>query len=276
MVACYTAGMEITPLELPEALREIPEAPKQLFVRGVLPAAQPVAIVGSRRATPYGRHVASRLGARLAGVGIPVVSGLAFGIDVAAHLGVLDAGGRSIAVLPGGLDERSISPQSHVRIAERITQHGALISEYPAGTESRKEHYLARNRLISGLSRCVIVVEAELPSGSLVTAKHALTQGIDVWAVPGPIDRATSRGTNGLIDEGARPLVDINLFLESLGAVGVTKIAHPLLEALESGPKYLDELLSQLPLTPQEVRGELTKLELVGAVWSDGGRYTAA
>ena len=234
-----------------------------------------MAIVGSRRATHYGRRVAASLAARLATAGVPVISGLAFGIDITAHRAALDAGGRSIAVLPGGLDEAHVSPRSHLAEARRIAERGTLLSEYPPGTEARKEHFLARNRLISGLARAVVVIEAELPSGSLITARYGMEQGKDVWAVPGPIDSPTSRGTNDLISQGAYPLTDVEEFIASLGLAPAASPseASPLLKLLGAQPSHSDELAALADLPPAKLDGELTRLELLGLIRHLGGRY---
>jgi DNA processing protein len=259
---------------LPEPLRDISDVPRELFLAGSLPEEAPVAIVGSRKATGYGRRIAQTVAARLATAGVPIVSGLAFGIDAETHRAVLEAGGQTIAVLPGGLDRPSLSPRSNLALADRILEsRGALLSEYPQGTMARKEHFLARNRLISGLSRAVVVIEAALPSGSLITAKHATDQGRDVWAVPGPIDSPTSAGTNWLISDGAQPLVAIDHFLESIGIVTKTKRPEGLAKHLTDQPRHFDELAARSGRQSSELESELTKLELLGLARHLGGRY---
>ncbi|MEX2043390.1 MAG: DNA-processing protein DprA [Patescibacteria group bacterium] len=259
---------------IPERLRNIPDPPRRLWVRGGLPPAAGVAIVGSRRATAYGRRVATLLAGRLGAAGVPVVSGLAFGIDVTAHAAALDAGGRSIAVLPTGLDDDDVSPRSHRSLARRIASQGALVSEYPAGTESRKHHYEARNRLIAGLARTVVVVEAARPSGTLITARHADDQSKDIWAVPGRIEDEQSLGTNWLLSErDARPFVSVDDFLESYGIASRSRRLSGIAAHLTRSASHFDDLVTRSGRPAAEVEAELTKLELAGAVRHVGDRY---
>lgn len=273
MVACYNEVVETIRTitrELPPRVRAA--GVKSLFLRGTLPAATPVAIVGSRRPTPYGRQVVGELAAKLGAAGVPIVSGLAFGVDCLAHEAALEAGGACLAVLPGGLDDASISPQSNRRIAERIIAGGGgVISEYPVGTEAYKSNYAARNRIITAFAEQVVVIEAGIPSGTLITARHAADQSRDLWAVPGPITSPISAGTNRLITEGARPLTDINGFLEEIG-VGkrAAHSKHPLLELLLTGERATDELADETGRPPAEVERELTTLELRGLVRRTG------
>ena len=189
--------------DYPVGLCDLADAPAALHVLGgPLPALErAVAIVGARAATPYGLGMARRLAADLARLGIVVVSGLARGIDAAAHEGALEAGGRTVAVLPGGLDV--IAPAHHAQLARRIRGSGALASEHPAGTRVFRGSFLERNRLIAALSAATVVVEAAERSGALSTATVARRLGRIVLAVPGDIDRATSRGCNALIRSGA-------------------------------------------------------------------------
>lgn len=261
--------------QIPELLRSIPSTPKALFIAGTLPVIVPVAVVGSRKATSYGRRVASVVSARLAAAGVPIISGLAFGIDAAAHQAALDAGGQSVAVLPCGLAHKDISPRTNLPLAERIIRNGALLSEYPAGTTARKENFLARNRLISGFSRAVVVVEAALPSGSLITAKHAMEQGRDVWAVPGMIDAPQSRGTNDLIAQGAQPLVDIDHFIKSLGVSEdvPSRTGDELLRQFDASPKHLSAIAEASGMDPAALEAAVTKLELLGLIRDVGGRH---
>lgn len=259
---------------LPASLQSIPDAPTRLFASGTLPPGEPVAIVGSRRATEYGRRVAKAIAAKLASRQVPIVSGLAFGIDAASHQAALAVGGRCIAVLPSGLARQVISPQTHLALADQIRQTGMLLSEYSSQTSARKEHYVARNRLISGLARCVVVVEAALPSGSLLTARHALEQGKDVWAVPGLIDNPVAKGTNQLIADGAFPLVNIEEFMESLGLAGSpARPEHPLLAQLGDTPIHIDALEVTEGKSAADLGEVLTKLELLGLIKDVGGRY---
>ena len=188
----------------PQELREIPHPPFALYIRGILPDPKTarLAIVGTRRATPDGKTTARRFSAALARAGAAVVSGLAFGIDAAAHEGCLDADGTTIAVLPGGLNE--IYPRNNARIAERILgAGGAIVSEYPPGEPAYPARFLERNRIVSGLSRGVLVIEAPERSGSLATARFAIEQNRDVFVVPGPVTHPHFRGSHGLIRDGA-------------------------------------------------------------------------
>ena len=255
--------------EHPTGLKEINDQPDRLFIRGAVPKERPVAIVGTRKPTTYGRRIASLLAARLAAAGVPIVSGLAFGIDTCAHIAALDAGGVTMAVLPGGIDRDSISPRTNLALADRmVEQGGALLSEWPNGTEPRKYYYGPRNRLISGVARAVVVVEAGLPSGSLVTAQHAADQGRELWAVPGLIDSPTSAGTNKLIADGAQVLHSIDEFLETLGiSQAQQRFDFP------DTPVHFDELAEQSDKSHSELETELTRLELQGMIKRLDGRY---
>jgi len=206
--AARTAGAEIVPLgseAYPPMLAETYDPPVVLFGRGpwreALAGAPVVAIVGSRRASTYGRNVAERIAADLARRGVTVVSGLARGIDAAAHRGAVDAGGRSIAVMGTGID--AIYPRENDRLAERLLERGGLLTEFPASTPPSGQNFPFRNRVISGLAHGVLVVEAADRSGSLITARTAMEQGRDVYAVPGNVTSATSAGPNLLIRDGA-------------------------------------------------------------------------
>ncbi len=264
-------------IDTPARLRGPQDEPKELYLRGTLPRRLPVAIVGSRQPTAYGRRAATAIAARLAVAGIPIISGLAFGIDSEAHRAALDSGGRTIAVLPSGLDDRTISPQTNLPLARRILEAGgALLSEYSTGTTARKEFYYARNRLISGLSRAVVVVEAKLPSGSLLTAGHAATQGRDVWALPGPIESPVSQGTNLLIADGAHPIVSVSEFLEALGLERQAESGPGLAGELSDQPVHVDTLAERLEQPTAEIEAELTKLEIRGLAHHVGGRFYVA
>jgi len=187
----------------PPQLREDPDAPPMLYVRGALTTedALAVAVVGSRDATSYGIGVAEEIAAELASRGVAVVSGLARGIDAAAHRGALRAGGRTIAVLGSGVDV--IYPPGHERLAAEVIERGALVSQFPMGTPPRRFHFPVRNRLIAGLALGVVVVEAGVQSGALITARLAAELGREVMAVPGRVTSAVSRGVHGLLKDGA-------------------------------------------------------------------------
>ncbi len=203
---------------IPTALRNIPRSPKDLFVRGAL-GEEPetaIAIVGTRRATAEGMEAARRFGRELAERGIVIVSGLAEGIDAAAHEGCLEGGGRTIAVLAGGLE--TIYPARHENLASRILEGGgALVSEYPAGTSPQAYRFLDRNRIVSGLSLAVLIVEAPERSGALNTASHAAEQGREVFVLPGPARHPNYVGSHALIRDGARLVTSTEDLLEDLG-----------------------------------------------------------
>lgn len=201
----------------PRLLREIHDPPPLLYVRGALKASDGLAIamVGARRASVYGRQQAERLAAALAGMGFTIVSGLARGIDAAAHRGALSAGGRTIAVLAGGLAQ--VYPPEHKELAEQVAACGAVMSEVPMRQEPLPTLFPRRNRIISGISLGVVVVEAGLRSGALITARHAGEQGREVFALPGRIDSLVSQGTHKLIRDGAHLVSCVQDIVEELG-----------------------------------------------------------
>src|SRR5437870_3868958 len=203
----------------PKSLEEIPDPPHLLYVRGVLQEgdSKAVALVGSRACTSYGRKVAERLAGELARAGFTVVSGLARGIDGMAHRGALKAGGRTLAVLAGGLSR--IYPPEHTDLANEVAAAGALLTESSMSMEPMAVMFPARNRLISGLSRGVVVIEAAEKSGALITASHAAEQGRPVFAVPGPVDSTASGGTNELLRKGAVLTRGVEDILEELDGV---------------------------------------------------------
>jgi DNA processing protein len=211
--------------EYPAALATIGVPPRLLYVRGALEPrdSESVAIVGSRQCTPYGRRMAERLAADLVRAGFTIISGLARGIDGAAHRGTLEAGGRTVAVLAGGLSR--IYPPEHKDLAEAVCRSGALVSEAAMDMEPMAGMFPNRNRIISGLARGVIIVEANEKSGALITARHAAEQGREVFAVPGPIDSAASAGTLGLLRHGAKLIRHADDVLEELR--GIAPIVAP-------------------------------------------------
>ena len=213
------SGVTFTSADYPKSLFEIPDPPPFLYVQGALRCHETaIAIVGSRRATAYGLQTTARLAEALAGQGITVISGMARGVDTAAHKGAIAAGGRTVGVLGCGIDR--IYPPENRRLFQEMSEKGALISEFPLGTLPLAENFPRRNRIISGLSRGVLVVEAAENSGSLITAQYALEHGRDVFAVPGNISFATSRGSNRLIKQGAKLVDCVEDILEELPGFG--------------------------------------------------------
>lgn len=269
-------GMAIYTLEdpaYPPALRTIDDRPPVLFVRGALDAAPAVAVIGSRRATAYGLAAAARLAADLASAGVTVVSGLARGIDGAAHQAVLDAGGRTIAVLGCGADVTY--PPEHAALAEAITAAGALVTEFAPGTPPLRGHFPRRNRIISGLSRGVVVVEGTEDSGALVTVDYALSQGREVFAVPGSIFSRRSRAPHVLLREGAHVVERAEDVLHVLGLPVAPGPAAPpvdqverawVLTLLAEGPRSRDDLVAASGRPAGEVAAALSMLEIRGLI----------
>jgi len=270
--------------EYPELLREIPAAPPLVFLRGQLEPIDrwAVAVVGTRRLTAYGRQVTHDLVAGLVGNGITIISGLARGIDAVAHRTAIEGGGRTIAVMASGIDK--IYPPEHRDLAREIVAgHGALVTDYPFGAEPESNHFPARNRLISGLSLGVIVIEAGERSGALITARFALEQNREVFAVPGNIHSPVSVGTNRLIQQGGKLVMRVEDVLEELNLKmvaeqAVAQIMLPetaeeaaLIAQLSSQPVHVDEL-GRLTSMPMSLIGStLTMMELKGMVQQVGG-----
>jgi len=245
--------IKITDKDFPEILNHIPKPPKQLFIRGEIleEDKNAIAIVGARKFTSYGKQVAYDFAYALAKNGITVISGLALGIDGEAHKGALDAGGRTIAVLGSGIDDKSIYPYTHKPLAERVIKNGALISEYGPGTPAMPYQFPERNRIVSGLSVGVLIVEAKEKSGSLITAKLALEQNKDIFAVPGHIFSPMSTGTNKLIQEGAKLVTKVEDILEELELSGI-KTERKNIE-LEGNEKKVFEVLSNENLHTDDI-----------------------
>jgi DNA processing protein len=256
----------------PRRLGQLRDAPGALWVCGHLPrpASPAVAIVGSRAATGAGNGLASALAAGLVGRGYAVISGGAFGIDAAAHAGALDAGGETFAVLGCGADV--VYPDRHARLFQRIAGQGGLLSELPPGTPPRTWHFPRRNRLIAALSDAVIVVEAAVRSGALITARVALAAGQRVLAVPG------TPGADGLLDAGAIAVTSVATLWDALAGRGAVVAAAPvpprqaaLITALAGGPDDPGSLARRLGLSLPTVMGLLTEAELEGRVRRAGG-----
>ncbi len=272
----------------PARLKEIDQPPPVLYLRGQL---QPqyewaVAIVGTRRATAYGKQVGEDIANTLARNGVTVVSGLARGIDSLAHQAALKAGGRTLAVLGSGVDV--IYPPENRRLADEIIANGAILSDYAPGTSPDSANFPPRNRIISGLSLAVVVVEAGETSGALITASFAAEQGRDVFAVPGSILAPQSKGANRLIQDGARPLLSAEEVLETLNLTMVSehqaaRVALPsdptelkLYKLLGSEPVHIDEIQSKADLPIETVSATLALMELKGMARQVGGMHYVA
>lgn len=275
--------------DYPPLLLETHAPPPVLYVKGELrdQDAWAVAVVGTRRASTYGREVTRRLAGSLARNGITVVSGMARGIDGVAHRAALEAGGRTIAVFGCGIDH--IYPAEHRKLAEQIASHGALVSDYPLGTPPEGRNFPPRNRIISGLSLGVLVTNAGKTSGALITADFAAEQGRDVFAVPGSILTQGSVGPNQLIQDGAKLVVRAEDILEELNLAMVAeqreaRQALPedeteaaLLKRLSTDPTHVDELQQETDLPISQVTSTLAMMELKGIVRQVGGmKYVIA
>ena len=247
------------------------DSPAWLFARGDLPSELGVAVVGSRRATAYGLRTSQAIGAALAQAGVPVVSGMALGVDGAAHRGCIDAGGLAVAVLGSGVDVPY--PARHRVLSQEIVRSGGvLLSEYPPGTRPAPWRFPLRNRIIAGLSRAVVVVEAAARSGALITARIALDMNLDVFAVPGDIDRLTSQGCNQLIRDGAHPVSSVEELIEGLGFVEGRKERSATELGLFEGERVpVDEVIARNPGWPaSQVMARIGLLELDGGLVVDG------
>ncbi|WP_223258308.1 DNA-processing protein DprA [Thermogemmatispora tikiterensis] len=271
----------------PPALRRLNDAPPVLYLRGQLnPNDQcALAIVGTRRMSAYGKLVTEHLAAELARHGVTIVSGLAVGIDTAAHTAALATGGRTIAVLACGLDV--LYPGSNVNLARRIVSsgQGALLSEYPPGTYPDSGNFPARNRIIAGLALGVVVTEAPQKSGALITARHALEAGRDVFAVPGNMFSRGSEGVNRLIRDGAHLITSVQDILDALNLFTVSQclelqqalpddpVERQLLALLNHEPRHIDELTRTSGLPSSQVAATLLTLELKGMIKQVGAMY---
>jgi DNA processing protein len=269
--------------EYPPNLLQVYNAPPVLYVRGRIEKRDEwaVSIVGTRRASVYGKEIARMMGMGLAQAGVTVVSGMARGIDTLAHRTCLDAGGRTIAVLGCGVDV--IYPRQNARLAAEIVERGALVSEYALGTRPEARNFPPRNRIISGLTLGTVVVEADLGSGALITADFAAEQGREVFSVPGSILAKGSRGTNQLIQQGAKMVCNVADVLEELNLTMVSEQAQAravipenetealLLEFLSSEPAHIDELGRAVRLPIAEVSSALALMELKGMIRQVGG-----
>ena len=266
----------------PPLLRQVPSPPICLYMRGALETRDElaVAIVGTRNATAYGRSVTRRLAGDLAANGVTVVSGLARGIDAAAHRAALEVGGRTIAVFGCGLDV--IYPPEHRRLAKEVAAQGALISEYPLGRQPAAEQFPVRNRLISGLSLGVVITESRARSGALITAEFAGQQGRDVFAVPGSILHQSSAGPHRLIQDGAKLVMSVEDILSELNihlagrqaeltsAIPMSVEEERIYAQLDGDPVHVDEISARTDIPVQQVSSLLALMEVRGLVSTVG------
>ena len=269
----------------PQDLKKIKDAPKILYYKGILPrpegypAEKCVAIVGTRRCSPYGQQVALKVAGELADAGVIVVSGLAPGIDTFSHRAVVEKRKRTIAVLGTGLDEKSVYPKTNLDLSRKIVENGGcLISELPEGTAGSKFSFPRRNRIISGLSSAVLVIEAKEKSGSLITAGYAIKQNRKLLAVPGPIYSLNSEGPNKLIKNGAKLISCTNDILKELGFLRVeakqndinpeNQEEKSIIEALKYEPLHLDKIIEKTKLNASVVATTVALMEISGKVRS--------
>ena len=269
--------------EYPERLRHIYHPPPVLYLRGSLTLADEwsVAVVGTRRATVYGKEAARHIASELARTGVTVVSGMARGIDATAHKAALDSGGRTIAVLGSGVDVAYPAENRHLML--RVIEQGALLSEYALGTPPEASNFPPRNRLISGLVQGVVIVEAAERSGALITADYAVEQGRDVFAVPGNMFNRNSVGCNRLIQQGAKLVLSVDDILEELNLTMVAQqqelqavvpeneTESQVLDLLSSDPLHVDEIVRRTALPVSKVSSTLALMELKGMVRQVGG-----
>ena len=276
-------GAQVVPMGssgYPRSLLDLGDPPPVLFLRGrveLLEAAS-VALVGSRRATGYGRRTAARLARALARSGAVVVSGLALGVDGEAHRGALEVGGGTVAVLGAGPDV--VHPPSHRRLFRSILEEGLVVSEFTPGTPPLAHNFPRRNRVMAALARVVVVVQAAARSGALITARHALDLGREVLAVPGPIDAVTSTGANELLRDGAHPVLGVEEIMRALGLpIAVEAAMSPALgndatalwEALGRAPEGVDTLAGRTGLSATRALVALSSLEIEGWVEQSAG-----
>lgn len=275
----------ISESDYPTKLKEIHDPPSALYVRGNFIKEDEIAIgiVGTRNYTNYGKQITYDIAGSLTEAGITIVSGLAKGIDTFAHKAVLERKGRTIAVLGSANDSSSVYPSCNRKLADKITQNGAVISEYPPGTKSERWFFPQRNRIISGLSLGVLVIEAPEKSGALITAMQAVEQNREVFAIPGSVYSKNSVGTNRLIQMGAKLVTRANDILEELNLPILeekrksfepeTKEEEILLNIIGKEPIHIDEIIKQSKLDTRIVGSALMMLELKGVIKSSGGGY---
>ncbi|MDD5152851.1 MAG: DNA-processing protein DprA [Candidatus Pacebacteria bacterium] len=282
---------KLAPKDFPEALREIPEPPKELYLRGALPDPKKyyyLAVVGSRKYTGYGRDATERIVSGLKGYPICIVSGLAMGIDGIAHRSALDNGLPTVAIPGSGLDDKVIYPRAHLNLAREIVENGgALVSEYEPDLHAAPWTFPQRNRLMAGMSQGTLVIEAEEKSGTLITARLALDYNRNVFAVPGSIFSATSKGTNKLIRQGATPITTAEELLQELGFIEekfskteektldltlYTREEQEILILLDE-PCSREDILASISLSSAEALSTLTVLEIKGVIREKMGKF---
>ena len=257
--------------EFPPLLKEISNPPSCLWTRGdrTLFAHTAIAVVGARDATREGIEIAYQIAADLTRAGVVIVSGLARGIDAAAHTGALDANGKTIAILGTGIDR--VYPAENKALHERIAAHGLLLTEFPPGSPPDLFHFPQRNRIISGLSKAVVVVEAREKSGSLITARLAGDQGRDVMVVPGPIRSGQNRGGHALLRDGAKL---VESAVDILQELGLESTGVPKLDSVQTVEFTVDDVAAKLQVTPGEALARLLEWELTGEIQRIGsGRF---
>lgn len=272
--------------DYPKILKEIPDAPKQLYVRGSLPKDHNLnfAIVGTRAASDYGRILAFKIAKELAELGFNIVSGLALGIDTQAHLGALEGTGKTTAVMGSAIDDNSIYPSENLNLVKKIiSSGGAVISEYEPGTKSEIWFFPERNRIISGLCRGVLVVEAPEKSGALITARLALEQNREVFAVPGSIFSKNSFGANNLIKSGAKMVTAVDDILEELNLTDLkakkdvkeekklTEEEKIVLKIIEKEPIHIDKICKISKMAAGQVLSIVSVLEIKSIIKNIGG-----
>ena len=273
--------------DYPKLLKKIKDPPKILYCLGSLPRAdlKGFAVVGTRRCSTYGKQAASEIAADLADAGLTIVSGFAKGIDTCAHQAVIERGKRTIAILGTGLDEKSIYPKSNLKLINKVLEtEGCLISEYPPGTHGSEFTFPKRNRLISGISLGVLVVEAKRKSGALITANYAFSQNREVFAIPGSIYSSNSKGTHYLIKKGAKLVENANDILKELKLPfvektkkfeGETSEENLILKTLKEESLHIDKIIEKTKLSASSVASTLAILEIKNKIKNLGGSVYA-
>lgn len=274
--------IKIEDKEYPEILKKIKDPPKVLYVRGEIPKEPCFAIVGTRKCSAYGKQIALEIAGDLAKAGLVIVSGMARGIDTFAHKGALERNGKTIAVLGTGLDEKSIYPKENLKLAREILKNGGcLISEYPSGTPGYPSNFPARNRIISGLSLGVLVIEAKMKSGALITANWARAQKRKLFAVPGSIYSLNSKGPHFLIKRGAILIENADDILKELNLPrpkipkkqnkGETPEENLILDILREKPLHIEKIIEKTNLPAKKILSILAIMEIKGQVRNLGG-----